>query len=64
MQTNLTVYIKTLNVPRPGDFPSSPTAKTPHVRGPGLFPGEGTRSHMPQLKILHDTTKTWHSQIN
>ena len=30
----------------------------------GLIPGQGTRSHMPQLKILHATTKTQHSQIN
>ena len=28
------------------------------------LPGKGTRSHMPQLKILHATTKTWCSQIN
>ena len=44
--------------------------------GPGSIPGQGTRSLMPQLKILHVTTKiphvatkilraatkTWHSQ--
>jgi len=24
----------------------------------GLIPGQGTRSHMPQLKILHATRKT------
>ena len=34
-------------------------------RGPGFNPWSGNfRSHMPQLKILHATTKTWHSQIN
>ena len=47
--------------------------KPPHsqCRGPGLIPGQGTRSHMwqlrvcmPQLKILCATTKTWCSQIN
>ena len=38
---------------------------------PGSIPGQETRSHMlqlrvgiPQLKILHDATKTQHSQIN
>ena len=43
----------------------------PNARGPGLIPGQGTRSHMPQLrvcmmqlKILLAITKTWHSQIN
>ena len=51
----------------------------PNAAGLGLIPGQGTRScmlqlrvHMPQLKIpnattkkiLHATTKTWHSQIN
>ena len=32
----------------------------------GLYstPGQGTRSHMLQLKILNAATKTWHSQIN
>ena len=37
--------------------------------GPGLIPGQGTRSKMlqwvllvPQLKFLHATTKTWGSQ--
>ena len=31
---------------------------------PGSIPGQGTRSHMPQRKILHAATKTWYSQIN
>ena len=26
--------------------------------GPGLIPGQGTRSHVSQLKMLHTTTKT------
>ena len=37
----------------------------------GLIPGQGTRFHilqprvlMPQLKISHAATKTWHSQMN
>ncbi|TEA28876.1 hypothetical protein DBR06_SOUSAS4010093, partial [Sousa chinensis] len=37
---------------------------TPYVGGPGSIPGQGTRSHMPQLrvcmlqlKILHAATK-------
>ena len=51
---------------------------TPGRGGPGLIPGQGTRSHMPQLrvhmlqlnilpgamKIQEPTGKTWHSQIN
>ena len=44
----------------------------PNSGGPSLIPGQGTRSHMPQLKILHAAmkikdpraaAKTWHSQI-
>ena len=53
------------------DFPGGPVAKPPHSNagGPGSTPGQGTRSHMlqlrvhmPQLKILCATTKTQHSQ--
>ena len=36
----------------------------PNARGLGSIPGQGTRSHMPQLKILHAATKTQCSQIN
>ena len=43
----------------------------PNVGGPGSIPGQGTRPHMPQLrvcmpqlKIPSVTTKTQHSQIN
>ena len=32
--------------------------------GLGSIPGQGTRSHMPQLKILSAAAKTWHNQIN
>ena len=48
------------------DFPGGPVAKTPcfQSRGPGSIPGQGTRSHMlelrvhmPQLKIPHATWK-------
>ena len=35
-----------------------------NVGGPGSIPGQRTRSHMPQLKIPHATTKTYNSQIN
>ena len=44
----------------------------PNSGSPSLIPGQGTRSHMPQLKILHaamkikdpcTTTKTWQGQI-
>ena len=37
---------------------------TLNARGLDAIPGQGTRSHMPQQKILHTSTKTWHSQIN
>ena len=45
---------------------------TPNAWGPGLIPGQGTRSHMLQIKTLHAATqtedptcpKTQHSQIN
>ncbi|TEA25323.1 hypothetical protein DBR06_SOUSAS21410020, partial [Sousa chinensis] len=40
--------------------------RTPNAGGPGLIPGQGTRSHMPQLrvrmlqlKILHAATKRY-----
>ena len=38
----------------------------PNAGGPGSVPGQGTTSHMPQLrsKILHAATKNQHSQIN
>ena len=41
------------------DFTCCPMAKTPSspCRGPRLNPRLGTRSHMPQLKILHATKK-------
>ena len=43
------------------------TLHAPNAGAPGLIPGQGTRSHMPQLKknnIPHSATKTWPSQIN
>ena len=33
----------------------------PNAGGPGLTPGQGTRSHMPQLKSLHVTMKIPHA---
>ena len=36
----------------------------PNAGAQGSIPGQGTRSHMPQLKIPCAATKTWHSQIN
>ena len=30
----------------------------------GLIPGQGVRSHKPQLKSSHAATKTQHNQIN
>ena len=46
---------------------------TPKAGGADSIPGQGTRSHMPKLRIrilrtkiedLHAPAKTWHSQIN
>ena len=37
---------------------------SPSAGGPCLIPGQGTRSHMPQLKIPQDAMKTRHSWIN
>ena len=42
----------------------TPQNKTPNARGPSLIPSQGTRSYMPQLKILSATTKIWCGQIN
>ena len=36
----------------------------PNAGGPVSIPGQGTGSHMLQIKVLHATTKAWHSQIN
>ena len=46
------------------DFACGPVVKTPwsQCRGPGSIPGQGTRSHMSQLKILPAATETQHSQ--
>ena len=55
------------------DFPGESGAKILHFqcRGPGSIPGQGTKSHMPQLRVCMQqleipcaTTKTWCSQIN
>ena len=32
------------------NFPGGPVAKTPNARGLGLIPGQGTRSHVSQLR--------------
>ena len=42
------------------DFPGGPVAKIPHSqsRDPGSIPGQGNRSHMPQLKHPCAETKT------
>ena len=36
----------------------------PQAGGLGSICGQRSRSHMPQLKILHAATKTWCSKIN
>ena len=41
--------------PHEGAFPGGPVAKTLSVRGLGLIPGQGTRTHMLQVKIPHPT---------
>ena len=48
------------------DFPGGPVAKSlaRNAGSRGLIPGQGTRSHMLQLKGPHATTKTQYSQIN
>ena len=33
------------------------------MQGPGFNPGQGTRRHMPQLKIPCAAPKMWHCQI-
>ena len=47
-------------------FSGGPLAKTPapNAGGWGSIPGQGTRSHIPQLKISNTTTKGWWCQIN
>ena len=46
-------------------FPGGPVAKipAPNAGGPVSILGQGTRSHMPQLKIPCATIKTRYSQI-
>ena len=48
------------------DFPGGPVAKTvlPIQGDLCSIPGQGTGSHMSQLKVLHVATKTQYSQIN
>ena len=36
----------------------------PIAGGRDSMPGQGTRFHIPQLKILHATTKTQNNQMN
>ena len=47
-------------------FPGGPVAETsaPNAGGCGSIPGQGTRSHIPQLEISCATTKGGWSQIN
>lgn len=58
-------------VERVARLPCGPVGKAPRsqCRGPGSISGQGTLSHMPQLrlphaatKILRATAKTWLSQ--
>ena len=45
------------------DFPRGQWLRlhAPDAGGPGLIPGQGTRSRMLQLKILHVATKIPHA---
>ena len=51
------VYVKTSNFHsnrrRTWDFPGGPAARTPatNTGGRGSIPGQGTGSHMPQLRV-------------
>lgn len=47
-------------------FPGGPWIRlyVPNARGMGLIPHQRTRSPLPQLKSLHDKTKTLGNQIN
>ena len=41
------------------DFPGGPEAdSTVPMKGPSFDPWQGTRNHVPQLKILHAATET------
>ena len=44
------------------DFPGGPVVKAPYsqCRGPMFNPGQGPRSHIPQLKSLHATAQRAH----
>ena len=46
-------------VKRGTDFPGGPVVRTqaPNAGGLGSIPGQGTRSHMSQLKISHTAIK-------
>ena len=46
------------------DFPGGPVAKTSHsqCKGPGSTPGQGTKSHMPQLRVPMLILKTEESE--
>ena len=48
--TSLVVHWLRLHAPKAGHL--------------GSIPGQGTRSHMMQLKIPHAATKSWHSQTD
>ena len=39
-------------------FPNDLRLHAPNAEGPGLIPGQGIKSHVPQLKILPATVKT------
>ena len=43
-----------------GDFPGGPVAKTlcSNAGGLGLIPGQGTRSHMPLLRVRMPQLRT------
>lgn len=71
--TNVVLWIDYTSKNKLGDFPGSPVTENlrSQRRGPGSVPGQGTRSHLPQirvgrpqLKILNAKTKTPTRQIS
>ena len=48
------------------DFPVVQLFQTLHPQpgGPWPIPGQGTKAHLPQLKILNTAAKAWYSQEN
>ena len=46
------------------DFPGGERPRGPNAGGPGLIPGWGTRSYVPQLKTMHASKRDLHLAQN